>query len=158
MRKTLAIFLVILLIAGCTQAKEEDKSTEQRGPDFTYEDLNGKTWSLGELEGKVVVLYFWTATCPVCLKKIPELQLLTGELPEDTQLLMLNANDSSNRVKELIGDSELTVLMNTSESFRDYLVAYVPTLVFIDKEGKMEEVHVGPMENEKIMAIINDLR
>lgn len=158
MRKIIAVFLAVLLIAGCTPAKKEEGSTEQRGPDFTYEDLNGKSWSLRKLEGNVVVLYFWTATCHVCLKKIPELQLLVDELPTDARLLMLNANDSPTRVKEIIGDSGLTVLLATIKSFQDYSVAYVPTLIFIDKAGKVSEIHVGPMENEEILALIDDLR
>ncbi len=45
-------------------------------PDWTLTDTKGKTWSLAELRGKVVVLDFWATWCLPCLKAIPEMQAL----------------------------------------------------------------------------------
>jgi thiol-disulfide isomerase/thioredoxin len=150
MRKLLLLLLVVVLAAGCAQGS--------LAPGFAYEDLSGEVWSLEELQGEVVVLYFWTGSCGVCVSKLPDLAVLQEQLPEDVHLLMLNANDSKGRIQNLIGDARLTVLMNAMDSFNDYAIAYVPTTVFIDKEGKVDQVHVGLLANENTLAIIENLR
>lgn len=156
MRKLMLFFIILLLAAGCVAAPE--KGPESGAPAFSYEDLQGKMWSLPELRGKVVALYFWTGSCGVCVAKLPELPTLEKQLPEDVYLLLLNADDSRERIEELIGDAPLTVLMNTMNSFRDYKVAYVPTTVFINREGEVASVQVGFITNEKTMEIIESLR
>jgi peroxiredoxin len=154
MRKLLLLLLVILLAAGCVKPS----NPEAKAPGFSYEDLDGEMWSLEELRGDVVVLYFWTGSCGVCISKLPDMVVLQEQLPEDVSMLMLNANDSKAKINSLIGDAKLTVLMNTINSFNDYQIAFVPTTVFITKKGEIAHTQVGLMENKKILAIIEDLR
>ena len=151
MRKSLIFLLVAVIAAGCVKAP-------QGAPGFVYEDLGGKSWSLEELRGEVVVLYFWIGNCSVCVRKIPDLALLQEQLPEDVHFLMLNASDSKGKIQNLIGDSNLTVLMKSNDSFNDYKIAYVPTTVFIDKDGKIDQIHVGALANKKVLEIIESLR
>jgi thiol-disulfide isomerase/thioredoxin len=151
MRKSLIFLLVAVIAAGCVKAP-------QGAPGFVYEDLGGESWSLEALRGEVVVLYFWTGSCSVCVRKIPDLILLQDQVPEDVHFLTLNANDSKGRIQSLIGDSDLTVLMNSIKSFNDYGIAYVPTMVFIDKDGKIDQVHVGALANKNVLEIIESLR
>ena len=162
MRKLLLLLLVVVLAAGCVNEpgikEKKENVPDTYAPGFAYEDLGGELWSLEALRGNVAVLYFWTASCPVCVRKIPDLALLQEQLPEDVHLLMLNASDSAGKIQNLIGDSNLTVLVNTMDSFNDYEIAYVPTTVFIDKEGKVDQVHVGLLTNEKMLEIIENLR
>lgn len=157
MRKSLMILLVAVLAAGCVKAPQ-GKVPESQAPGFVYEDLSGESWSLEALRGEVVVLYFWTGSCSVCVRKIPDMVRLQEQLPENVHLLLLNADDTKGRIQRLIGDSNLTVLMNSIDSFNDYKIAYVPTTVFIDKEGKIDQVHVGALANEKVLEIIQSLR
>lgn len=158
MRKLILLLLVIVLAAGCVNEPGIKDNVPDKAPGFAYEDLAGELWTLEELRGNVVVLYFWTGSCPVCVRKIPDLALLQEQLPEDVYFLMLNANDSKERIENLIGDSNLTVLMNTMDSFNDYAIAYVPTMVFIDQGGKVDQVHVGVLDNKKMLAMIENLR
>ena len=43
-------------------------------------DLEGKPFDTAELEGKVVVLDFWTSFCQPCLAMVPDVRLLLKEL------------------------------------------------------------------------------
>src|SRR5574344_708190 len=40
-------------------------------PDFTMKTIDGKTFRLSQLKGKVVVLDFWASWCPDCRKDAP---------------------------------------------------------------------------------------
>lgn len=142
--------VLTLALAGCTSPPEPSG--------FSYKDLEGKTWSQGDLKGQVVVLYFWTASCGVCLGKLPELPELQAQLPEDVQLLLMNATDSKEVIRQLVGASGLTVLVNTMDSFKDYKIAYVPTTIFLDKEGKVYKTHVGLMADEEFLSIVEKLK
>lgn len=154
MRKYLLLLLVVVIAVGCVRTENH----EGKAPGFTYEDLQGEKWSLEELKGDVVILYFWTSSCGVCLSKLPDMPELQKKLPENAHLLMLNPYDSKEKIKSLIGDAELTVLVDTMDSFKDYNIAYVPTTVFISKEGEIARTQVGLMANEQILEIIEDLR
>ncbi|HOC06928.1 MAG: TlpA family protein disulfide reductase [Bacillota bacterium] len=154
MRKILLLLMVVVLFSGCVRTE----NFEAKAPGFIYEDLKGEKWSLEELKGDVVVLYFWTSSCGVCIRKLPDMPALQEKLPGNVHLLMLNPYDSKERIKGLIGDAELTVLVDTMVSFNDYNVAYVPTTVFISKKGEIAHTQVGLMANEQILEIIEGLR
>ena len=157
MRKILLLLLVMVFANGCV-SKPPVEEENSLAPGFTYDDLEGESWSLERLKGEVVILYFWTANCPVCVNKIPELATLRTQLPGDARLLMLNAEDSREKVASLTGASGLTVLLNALDSFYAYKVAYVPTMVFVGREGQVEEIRVGALPNKEVLEIIDDIR
>jgi thiol-disulfide isomerase/thioredoxin len=45
-----------------------------RAPDFTLRDRRNRPWKLSEHRGRVVVLNFWSITCPPCLEEMPTLE------------------------------------------------------------------------------------
>jgi peroxiredoxin len=42
-------------------------------PDATFVTLTGKTISMADLKGKVVLVNFWATTCSTCVQEMPEL-------------------------------------------------------------------------------------
>jgi len=163
MRKLIAVILMAFILTGCVSQPvpvpdPPSGETQPPAPLFTLEDLDGETWSLEELKGEVVVLYFWTGSCPYCLGKLPELSTLQEQLPKDINLLLLNGGDSKTRVQKLVADyPNLTVLMNASDVFAPCGVRSVPTTIFIDRDGLFDQGYIGPMPNQSILDIIADL-
>lgn len=162
MRKIIILTVTALLLTGCfnlsAPAPELDPDFEPfPAPAFQLEDLSGNTWSLEELQEETVVLYFWTASCPTCVDKLPDLADLAQELPENSKLLLLNHNDSKGKIQELVADPDLVVLINSGRVFQDYGVRSVPTMVFIDGEGMVRAGYIGPVPNENILRIIEEI-
>ena len=76
-------------------------------PDITFIDADEHPFSLKQFRGKVVLLNFWAAWCPVCLKELPSIVRVVNAqegkivliiVPEDTQ--EENIRDFINTFKE----------------------------------------------------------
>jgi len=61
--------------AAAVSKIEADNERRQQA-DFTLSELGGKTWTLKEQRGKVVLLNFWATWCPPCRKEMPDLETL----------------------------------------------------------------------------------
>ena len=46
----------------------------KKAPDFSIEDINGKTHKLNEYLGRNVMVVFWITWCPACNLEIPHLR------------------------------------------------------------------------------------
>ena len=143
--------------AARTAPQRKDKAVGKRGsdeaPDFTLEDLSGKTVKLSDLRGKVVVLDFWATWCGPCKRTMPLLDKFYSEkLPAGTQVYGVNVwqrektdDQKKSVVSKFIQDSgyHFPILYGTSELASAYGVQGIPTLVVIDKTGKLAYRHVG---------------
>ena len=65
------LFLNLIL---CLSAFAQQKLTVgASAPDFAAESMDGKVYNLNQLQGKVVVLTFWSTRCEICRNEIPKL-------------------------------------------------------------------------------------
>ena len=77
-------FLIVLMLAFPTFGQDKKPKTapeksKSLAPDFSVTSLDGKTFALKDLKGKVVVLNFWATWCPPCEDEIPKLNRLVEE-------------------------------------------------------------------------------
>ena len=70
------ISLLILLISVTFAAGQQQLRPGVQAPDFAAEGTDGNFYSLSQLQGKVVVLTFWTTRCEICHSEIPKLNRL----------------------------------------------------------------------------------
>jgi len=108
-------------------------------PDFTLKDLSGKTMSLKDLRGKVVLLDFTTTWCPYCKKDIPNLKkLFISMRDKNFELVSIFINESPKKVSAFAEKYSLpyTILLDEDAGVaRAYGIRGVPTKVVVDKKG-----------------------
>lgn len=138
--------------AAATAPKRKQEATKERlnldAPDFTLNDLDGKSVTLSSLKGKVVILDFWATWCGPCRKTMPILdKFYTTDKPKDVIVYGVNVweRQGTGGVKPFLTASNIhfPVLFGQNETAEAYGVRGIPTLVVIDKSGKIAYKHIG---------------
>ena len=117
--------------------------------DSELQGFDGKTHALAEYRGKVVVLDFWYRDCGWCIKAMPQLNAL-AERFEGRPVAVLGINEDLNEadakfVADTMGLKYATLHIKDKDKgiLEKYGVQAFPTLILIDPEGTVRDVHVG---------------
>ncbi len=133
-----------------------------RAPDFTLQTIGGKSVTLSDFRGKIVMLNFWLASCGACRDEMPHIQSVFDEWPdEELVILAVNVRESATAVQSSIESQGLTfpiLLDSKGEADQVYRAPYFPTTFFIDGEGIIKEVKEGRFRSqEEIESIISSI-
>lgn len=90
-------------------AKLEADDAKRQHINFTLTDLSGKTWTLKDLKGKVVMVNFWATWCPPCQKEMPDLEALYNQYKDQGfVILALSQDDETEKVAPFIAERKVT--------------------------------------------------
>jgi thiol-disulfide isomerase/thioredoxin len=127
------------------QAKRLAEVLNKPAADWAAKDLNDQPVSAKSLRGKVVVMDFWYRGCGWCMYAMPQVKRLAADF-KDKPVAVLGMNTDRNLddarfvVKELGLDYPQVQATGIPEKFG---VQAFPTLIIIDQEGAVRDVHVG---------------
>jgi thiol-disulfide isomerase/thioredoxin len=107
--------------------------------------LDGKTHTLDGYRGKVVVLDFWYRGCGWCIKAMPQINALAEQFQgRPVAVLGMNTDRKEDDARLVVDVMNLKYQTLRAEGIPDkYHVQGFPTLIIIDPEGKVRDVHVG---------------
>ena len=160
MRIVLLISLVALVVFG-PAATGWSQEKGNPAPEFSLVDTAGNTLSSSQLQGKVVVVNFFTIWCQPCRHEMPDLNAIYNE-NKDKGLSMVGIclNADPNQLKVLVKQLKLDypVLLGTEKVNKDFgEIVGVPTTFIIDKQGKIADKIVGARKKDEFMAVIKPL-
>ncbi len=116
-------------------------------PDLTMEALDGRTISMAEQRGKVVLVNFWATWCGPCREEIPYLVRLAERYPDHLTVIGVSEDHGSpDAVTAFAGEYGVNypIVMSTPEIKRAFPGVFaLPTSFVVDPEGRMVESHVG---------------
>jgi thiol-disulfide isomerase/thioredoxin len=130
-------------------------------PNFTAPDVTGKQISLADLKGKYVLLDFWATWCSPCRAGNPHLIELYKKYKEKGIEFVGVADDDANVAgwkKAILNDGiglwpqvlrnrgKLNANGDNSDISKLFKVTGYPTMVLIDKEGKIVHIFGGDKE------------
>ncbi len=153
-------FLVLALcVAACSavhaqfQPKDADSkyATEllKEGnaiPDFKITDVKGKKQKLSKLvNGKYAVLDFWASWCPDCRKDIPNVKRMYQKFaPLGVQFVGVSFDDDADKWRDAVAKYDLQYpqlceqkRMRDSEVAKAFGVKWIPSMMLVDKDGKV---------------------
>ncbi|MDN5284626.1 MAG: Peroxiredoxin [Mucilaginibacter sp.] len=137
-------------------------STGTTAPDWTLFDANGKTVSLSQLRGKVVVLDFYFIGCSGCMLSLKPLNAIYEKYKnKDLIIASLTERDSKKAVLDFEKryNIKYTGYINAADIVKSYHVTAFPTFYFIDKEGRIGNVFVSYNDDfeEKVSSVVDAL-
>jgi peroxiredoxin len=152
-------------LLGCGCEKEPNppglKVSPQEGflaPDFTLSDLAGKSFTLGHLKGRVVLVNIWATWCGPCKREIPSLmRVYQSRKDKGFEILAVSVDrTSSSRVASFATSYQMSfpVLLNPRGDVASaYWVRSVPSTFLVDKEGVIRWKVIGAREWDDAQAL-----
>ena len=94
MRVVSTIILSLFLFSAV--AAQQNLQVGQAAPEFVAQTLDGQSVNLKDLQGKVVVLTFWSTRCAICHAEIPKLnQMVERYKGQDIAFLALTMENEA---------------------------------------------------------------
>ena len=121
-------------------------------PDFTLKDLSGAPRSLSAYRGKIVMLYFWSATCPYVLRYEERLNEMVADYTNQNVVVLgidSNENENLEQIKKVSEKRQVSypILIDPGNRVADEFGAITTPHVFIiDTDGKL--AYEGAVDNQ----------
>ncbi len=130
-------------------------------PPLSLRLLTGEALTLADLEGKVVMVDFWSSWCPPCVKEAPVLAA-TYPLYADQDVVFVGVAiwDDDSEVNRYIAQFSVTYPNGVDTLGKvaiNYGVRGVPEKYFIDRNGLVVKKFVGPVTTEQLRAILDEM-
>lgn len=114
-------------------------SERRPAPALVLPDMDGKTWDLADLRGRVVVVNFWATWCPPCRREFPSLERLQKHFPpKDLQVIAVNVGEDVDTVFSFAGNPKISVLLDIdAKAMSSWRVGGLPSTYVIDRDGSI---------------------
>ena len=157
------VILVGLLVLVGTRLQRVQQGTVQPGQpieNFKMSLFEGYSYegqdaiALADLRGKVVVINFWASWCKPCEQEAATLQSAWKEYENDGRVIFLGADYVDTPTEASLYLQKFNITYPNGED-RDlehgrplsqyFRITGVPETYFIDQEGVLRFVHIGPL-------------
>lgn len=143
------------------------KSTELQGrkaPEFSlplFDQFEEDRLTLAELRGQVVVINFWASWCVECYKEAHLLEQAWQE-HKDQGVVFIGVDHLDTEKEALIYMQQYGITYPSGPDVgniiaREYGITGVPETFFIDKDGNIAHVQIGPIEKEQLYSLLEKL-
>jgi peroxiredoxin len=127
-------------------------------PDFSLQDLDGKTYKLADFKGKKTFLYFWTTTCIFCEKEKPFLEKAWLDAASRWNFVGINVKESARLVRDYQEKSPypfLILLDRDGIVSANYFTIGTPHHAFLDENGNLIDVYRGYLSEERLRKFLS---
>jgi len=146
---------VLLLAARLIQTNQSEQRASGVAPAFTFTTFDGQKISSTDLLGKGVVLNFWASWCDPCRDEAAMLeQTWQREQGNDIVFVGLDYLDQEPAAKAYMAEFGITYPSGPdlqSAAARRYGIKGVPETFFIDPQGNITDIVIGPIVSQAKM-------
>ena len=140
---TLLLFAASLTLADQTtiRAPLQPVGHRQRAPAFTLTDATGKTATLSDYRGKVVLLDFWATWCGGCKQEIPSfIEFSKTYSSKGLAVVGVSLDDEGWKVlKPFLADHPISyrIVLGNADVSKHYAIEGMPDTFLIDQQGRL---------------------
>lgn len=141
-----------------TQAGPRDSG---KAPDFTLTGFDGRVVSVGKLRGQVVIINFWASWCVPCREEAAYLEQ-TWRKYKDRGVVFIGVDyvDTEKEARAYIQEFDITYINGPDLGTRisqSYNIKGVPETYYVDKQGVLRGVQIGPLKSPMLDQKIDEL-
>ena len=133
----------------------------QRAPALEAVDLDGRSWSLDDADGRLVWVNFWATSCEPCRTEMPAMQRLASEFGDELLVLGIDWGEGRDAVVDFVDRYGVTypiLLDPTLEVYYRWAGSDgLPRHYFIGAEGTVVREIIGPLDPARMVAILDEL-
>ena len=121
-------------------AKLDADDTARANAGFGLTDLQGKSWALHDLRGKVVLVNFWATWCQPCRKEMPDLDAIYRKFKDQGLVVLAISDEDAAKVKPFLTERPVSypILLDPGRKVNDaFHIDGIPKSFVYDREGKL---------------------
>lgn len=165
----LLLGLLLLLALRLQKAQTPMAEVGKRIPELSFQFFNGYEYGetsqmrLSDLRGQVVIINVWASWCKPCEQEAPELQKF-WEAYQDREVVLIGVDYVDTPSGAMTYMKKFRISFPNAPDLRSEISSTlnrkmgVPETYFIDRDGILKYVQVGPFTSmEEIQTIVNPL-
>ena len=133
-------------------------------PDFKLTTLKCDQMNLSDYRGKKVILNFWATWCPPCKAEMPHMQKFYENNKENgievVTVNLTNIDKGQENIEAFVNDYGLTFdipLDVDGDVGTQYQAFTIPTSYIIDSNGIITKKIIGPMDENTMTNLVNEI-
>ena len=138
-------------------AKLEAEDQRRQHLDFTLTDLQGRTWKLSDLRGKVVLVNFWATWCPPCRKEMPDLDALYQRFKDQGLVILAISDEELEKVKPFIAARNISypVMLDPGRKVTElFEIDGIPKSLVYNRSGKLVAQSVDMRTQKQFLEML----
>lgn len=143
MRFVHILLITIALAVGA--AAQQGLSNGSNAPQFSLAGIDGQTYDLNQLRGKVVLVTFWSTRCNICHSELPNMNKLAARYKGRPVVFLALTMDNEAKVSTYLKSNEFdfTIVPNSFGAVLQYadrdksgnIAMGFPSFYLIDQNG-----------------------
>jgi len=125
---------------GLAMHRLQMNDEERQKADFTLHDMQGKSWTLSSLRGKVVLVNFWATWCPPCRKEMPDIETLYHRFGKQGLVVLAISDEEAAKVTPFIAEHKYSypILLDPGRKVNELMIVDgIPKTFIYDRNGKL---------------------
>ncbi len=161
--KSLCVLATMLLVSVGVFAQENSAKAGEKVPDFKYQDINGKTYTLADFAGKYIYLDVWATWCGPCKKEIPFLKELEKKMHgKKIEFVSLSTDKNVADWDAFVKKNDMTGIQLHNGGDRSlsqfFDIKYIPRFIIIGPDGKVVEPNaLRPSSEDELVKYLDAL-
>ncbi len=156
-----AFFLLVSTVwiaVGCHSESINPIEVGDQAPPFDLVDVTAqRNFQSDSLKGDIVVLNFWSTSCPVCMKEIEELKEIhhAGR----AKVVSIAIDDNAERISKVAKAKKIDypVLSGNARIFTQYDGFSTPYSLILDRQSVIRKKYFGPINKAEFNQLLNDI-
>ncbi len=138
-------------------AKIDADNETRRNADFTLNDLQGKSWTLQGLHGKVVLVNFWATWCQPCRREMPYLDALYQKFKDQGLVILAISDEETGKINELLAEKKVSypILLDPGHKVYElFRLDGIPKSFVYDRDGKLVSQAIDMRTQKQFLELL----